>query len=182
MRCLLFLKSRTPAQPWAPLTYRPAASATRPSATPPHATALPSAWTPHPTAPKGRSATAPPLPPLPPGTVTARWAAAPPSSLPLTVTRWPQTRTPGRFGWNWSRPGSWDAGRKMTETMQGWTQGRDKRDRAVDRLWQSIQSLSWAQMEESGLVRCRDPGRMWTGWCRRYWTQREPTSRTCVAL
>lgn len=182
MRCLLFLKSRTPDQSWAPLTYRPAASATRPFVTPRHATALPSAWTPHPTAPKGRSATAPPLPPLPPGTVTALWAAAPPLLLPLIATPWPQTGTQGRFGWNWSQPGSWDAGRKMREMMEGWTQGRGKGDRAVHRLWQNIQSLRWAQMQASGRVRCRDLGHTWTGWCRRYWTPREPTSRICAAL
>lgn len=180
MHCLLFLRSRTPGQSWAPLTSQLAASATQPSATLLLATAPPSAWTPLPTAPKGPSATAPHPPLPPPGTVTARWAAAQLLSLPRTVTPWPQTGTLGRFGWSWSLRGNWNAERKMTEMMEQRTQGQGKEDTAVDRLQMKIQSLSWAQKEGSG--RNRDQEHMWTGWCRKYWTQREPTYRTYVAL
>lgn len=97
MPCLLCLKSRTPAQPWAPLTYRPAASATRPSTKPPYATVLPSAWTPHSTALKGPSATALPRPLLRPETATALWVVARPLSLAPTVTQGPLTMTLGPF-------------------------------------------------------------------------------------
>lgn len=171
MCCLLFPKSRTPAQTWAPLTSQHAASATRPSATPPRVIAPPSAWTPLLTAPNDPSATAPRPPLPPPGTVTAPWAAVRPLSRPLSVTPWPLTGTPGRFDWNWSLPGSLDAKWKMRETMET----------EADRLLQNIYSLSWVQKYKRRWARCRDPGRMWTGWCRRFWTQKEPTFRICAA-